>query len=874
LNLSRLLAFVAFLVAVAVAVAVAVPAGAGVGAATRGAPVIFRSPANRNPAGPTSLGDSFGRVLPSGRTLHPSGTSVVVGMNAQGIALTPNGRYAIVTNDDDRQSDATSALDGLTTGGYSLSVVDTRTMAVVSRYVDPSETFFAGILALADPTDIENTLVLASGGRSNAVYAFDLDTSGNLSRDEHHTIAIPGQSDPRLAAAGQSFPSTLVAAPGGTRAYVIDNLGNDVAQIDTATRALAGAPVPVGYFPLGATYSSAGLLVANQGLMAYLHAPAPMPAPPFDTVPPDLSRASSLSFVPTNVDGSLGPAVTEDLPLDRTPDGVHDVGGAQPIAVVAMHTKPYAFVAMSNVDRIATVSLAGFQPKVSGGTELRLYDRGPYGTQPVALVLAPSERRLYVALAGIDAIAVLDTSDPAHLHRVGLIPTGWYPTAIALSHEGRYLYVVNAKGIGHDRGFTGDRAAVVDTKARVVGVTEDAAAEWSTLERIDLEHLDLRRSTPLALSYLRTIAPARTNPLVPPRFGTAGSSLIKHVVVIVQPSATYDALLGDLGDAVGTPYGPGDPAYVAFDASVTPNLHALARTFGLAGNMFADADESNTGHQFTTAGIASAYTQRFSPARGPGTTAEDPEDFPRGGYVFNSLALRDETYRDYGELLRVSGYDQGAAVNPKTDDPGYADPLDVTAPTQGLGGTYLFDVPAPLSLLGHVDLNYPGWNVRIRDVRRAQEFVRDFDTFEKNGTVPAFTYVWLPGTRGPGAPSVLPVDEQVADDDRALGAIVEYLSHSPAWSSTAIFITPSDSLTMRDHVDPSRTYAIVVSPYAKRHYLGMRHLSTASMLKTTEEILGLPALSLGDDLASDMGDFFKIAPDLTPYDRIDAPPQS
>jgi DNA-binding beta-propeller fold protein YncE len=861
--------------------AVATPPGLPAAAATITAPVVFEAPANRNPAGPTSLGDAFGRVLPSGRIVHPSGTSVVVGMNAQGVALTPSGRFAIVTNDDGYQGAATSALDPLTSGGYSLAVVDTRTMAVVSRYSDPSEAFFAGILALPDPLDPANTLVLASGGSSNAVYAFDLDASGALTRDAHHTISIPGQSDPRFAASGRSFPSTLVPARTGTRVYVVDNLGNDVAQLDTTTRAIAGAPVPVGYFPLGAASSSDGLLVANQGLMAYLLATMPMPAPPFDTVPADLARASSLSFIPVNVDGSLGPAVASDLPLDRTPDGVREIGGAGPAAVVAMRTKPYAFVAMSNVDRIATVSLGGLQPKVAGGTELRLYDRGPYGTQPAAIALAPSERRLYVALSGIDAIAVLDTDDPAHLHRVGLIPTGWYPTALVLSHDGRYLYVANAKGIGSDRAFTGDHAAGVDAKGHVQGVTEDAGAVWSTLERIDLEHLDLRRTTPLALSYLRAIAPAQKNALVPQRFGTAGSSLIKHVVVIVQPSATYDALLGDLTDAGGAPYGPGNPSYTAFDASATPNLHALARAYGLAGNMYADADEPNAGDQFATAGIATGYTQRVSLAREDGRApdpidpnSQDPEDVARSGSIFNSLAILGKTYRDYGELLRVSGYDQGASPDARIDDPAYIGPADTGAQTLGFGGTYRFDVPAPLALTGHVDPNYPGWNVRIRDVRRAQEFVRDFDAFAKTGTMPAFTYIWLPGTRDASVLGPTVAAEHVADNDRALGLIVEYLTHAPDWNSTAIFITPSDSMTTRDHVAVSRTYAVVVSPYAKRHYLGMRHLSTVSILKTEEELLGLPALSLGDALASDLRDFFTPVPDLAPYDRIDAPPQT
>jgi hypothetical protein len=611
------------------------------------------------------------------------------------------------------------------------------------------------------------------------------------------------------------------------------------------------------------------LLVANEGLLSYILAPAPTSAPPFDTVPSDLARASSLSIVPQNPDGSLGPSVAAYAPLDRTPDGVREIGGAQPSAVVAMRHRPYAFVAMSNVDRVATVSLAGAAPVVAGGTELRLFNRGPYGTQPVALALAPSERRLYVALAGIDAIAVLDTADPRHLHRVGLIPTGWYPAAMTLSRDGRFLFVANAKGIGADRGFTGDQASAFDARGRVTGVREDGSALWSTLERIDLSTVDLRKSTPLALSYLRTIAPAKTNPLIPQRFGSSGSSALKHVVFILQAGKSYDAMLGDLADASGAPYGTGEPSYVAFDATIAPNLHALARTYGLAGNFFADADEPGTGSQFAAGGIATSFTQRTALAR---SASQDPEDYPRAGYIFDTLALRGKTYRDYGDLLRLSGYDEGNASDPKTDDPAYVNPADTLAPTQSLGGLYALTVPAPLALSGHVDLTYPGWNVRIRDARRAQEFVRDFDTYVTSETMPAFTYIWLPGTRPSTAAGTAPLlEEPVGDGDRALGTIVDYLTHIPQWKSTAIFITPSDSLGSRDHVAPSRTYAIVVSPFAKRHYLGMRHLSTASVLKTEEEILGLPALSLGDALASDMSDFFTSKPDPTPYDRIAAP---
>ncbi len=159
-------------------------------------------------------------------------------------------------------------------------------------------------------------------------------------------------------------------------------------------------------------------------------------------------------------------------------------------------------------------------------------------------------------------------------------------------------------------------------------------------------------------------------------------------------------------------------------------------------------------------------------------------------------------------------------------------------------------------------------------MRRATEFERDIDPLVRADQFPAFTDVWLPDDRGATGSAVPPLPEEVADGDRALGQIVEYLSHIPQWKSMAIFIVPSDAQLSRDHVDVHRSYALVVSPYARRGYLGTRHTSTVSVLKTEEEILGLPALSLGDALTTDMADYFTHVPNDAPYVRVDAAAQS
>lgn len=784
-------------------------------AAPRPVAVSYGAPAGNLPAGHLR-GATYDAVLPSGRIVTPAGTSVLTGINALGLALTPDGRYAIVSDDDAREAAVHSLIDSGTTGGYSLAVVELASMRVVDRYRAPGEAFWVGVAALRDPAEPARTLVLASGGPANAVYALDLDANGHLTPDAKHVVALPAPDGGR-----RGFPGTIVVAPDGRRAYVVNAGAETVSAIDTAARAASGAAQPVGFAPFGAALARDRLLVTDEGLMRYASVAQPAAAPPFRTVAADPQHASALSFVGIGAGGDLAasapdapPFANAALSLDPAPDGVRIVGGAHPTAVVTTADGAYAFVAMTNVDRLATIALRG-TPRAVGGTELRLFDKGPFGTQPSALALSKDGARLYVALAGLDAVAVIDARDPVHLHRLGLIPTGWYPTALALADDDRTLYVVNTKGYGHDAGFTGDPAAFAD-----------ANATWSTLQKIELPAVQLASMTMNALANTRRVAAK------PPAYPKG----MTHVVVIRERSRTFDAVLGDLGAPSG------DPSLASFGAAVTPNLHALARRYGLATNMYADAEESGAGCQFAAGGMATLYSERTLFTK---SAHEDPEDYPRLGYVFNALARHHLGFRSYGDLLRVSGYD---------------------------GGVYGLDVPAPAVLDGHADLAYPGWNPRVRDEQRADEFVRDYGALVAQGRQPRYVSIDLPGAGAPAPGDAAAAAEQAADGDRALGRIVDYLSHLPSWRQTALFVMPDDAQSARDHVDTYRTYAIVAGPYAKPHYAGERHLSTVSVLKTTEQILGLGSLALGDLLATDMSDFFtRAGGDAAPYDALPAP---
>jgi YVTN family beta-propeller protein len=836
-------------------------------------PAVYTAPAGQRVAGAPNPSNPYDVILPNGRIVAPIGRSVAVGMNALGVALSPDGRYAIVSNDDEQQAGVASRLVPGVRGGYSLAVVDTSTMSVTDVYAPDGARFFLGIVALKDPADPTQTLVIASGGGADDVRFLHLDAYGKL-----HDAAAPLQIPPAggsFANADRAFPGWIALAPGGRTAYVVNNVANTVAAIDVAGRRLTGT-APVGFEPYAAAVADNRLIVTDPGLMKYSTLPAPVRLPEFSNVAFTPGQSSALSWVNLS-GGAFSQSPAGSTPMDQAPDGVNVVGGGYPGAIAISKNKRYAYVCMTNVDRIAVVDLLG-TPHVVGGLQLRLFDRAPYGTQPNAIALGPDGKRLYVALAGMNAVAVLDATVPSRLHRLGLIATGWYPSAIAVSPTGRFLYVANAKGLGQEPGFEGGPPYITSATGHIYKNTVDGKAQWATLQRIDLHKLPLGKTTLSALRYNRIAVRATDNPLIPPLRSGARSSAISHVVFIIEENKTYDAMLGDLTDAAGRPWGKGDPSLVSFGAGVTPNLHALADQYALATNYYADSEESDAGHQFATAGTATSYVEKtllVKAGRAPlDAKNEDPEDYPRDGYIFNALARAGITYRDYGDLLRLSGYDKGEALEPRADDPYFRGMSDESAATSGVGGLYTLDTPALAALNGHVDLNYPGWNLRIRDMRRAQEFIRDYTQLARQNAVPAFTYIWLPDDHGGAGPDIPPLPEEVADGDRALGTIVDFLSHRPEWSSTAIFITPDDAQSSRDHVNEHRSYAIVVSPFAKRHFTSDVHVSTVSILKTEEELLGLQPLSLGELLAADFSAFFQASADPTPFSAVPVPTQT
>jgi DNA-binding beta-propeller fold protein YncE len=883
----------------------------------------FSPPATRVP-GPDEP-ESFDATLPNGRRVTPAGVSAQVGQNPLNSVLTEDGRFLLTSNNMERNGPPRTgaAIDPLDTKNgatealsqYTVAVTDTATMKVATAFTVPTNATphpgstangatdrdnVAGLfLGLASMRTSTGYRVYASGGVANVVYQFELDADGKAVGAPTQ-ISIPVPQDKTRATYGMAMPGWLTLSPDKKTLYVVNNNGNSVVAVDVAT-AKPGEPVPVGYFPYAAQLYKDKLFVSNWGLTERVFADGAGTTNPttgvvshtgtpfigggtanlFANPSTDPQRSSSLTVL------TLGGAGTSSsISLARPIDGVNVVGGTHPSALaLAVNDKGSAlYVAAANEDRIAVVDpdrerlVASVELPAPGDAVFGLGRSGPpdasetFGLSPDALAVSPDQRTLYVAEAGLNSVAVYDVTHPHAPKFRGRIPTGWYPTAVTVSPDGNELYVTNAKGAGSPYRYQG---IFVPNQTPPKFTNPDVNWQFGSVQKIDLGTLQLRSATQQVEANTvvhQPLPPGERHKLA------VLSRKIKHVIFVLRENKTYDTYFGD--DQVLNSRGAnGDPAYAQYGAYV-PAIKALAEQFAVGDNNYADAEESNAGHSFALAGQSSDFQQKTLSVR---TTRplvniknQDPEDYPLQGYIFNAMARAGKTYRDYGDAVRITGFNDAASTDYCANDPKpgctnatYNSILDTTSPTVGLGGLYSETLPALKVLAGHLDEHYPGWNVRISDQRRVKEFIGDFDPLVKAGSAPTFTHIWLPvdhtGACTTPAVATCSPTQQVRDSDEALGQLMNYLSHSAIWPSTAVFIAADDAQSSPDHVYAHRTYTVVASPWVQRgqvvHTLG----STVSIPKTIEEILNLPPMSYSDLMAGDLLDYFTTTPDFTPF---------
>jgi DNA-binding beta-propeller fold protein YncE len=498
------------------------------------------------------------------------------------------------------------------------------------------------------------------------------------------------------------------------------------------------------------------------------------------------------------------------------------------------------FVACANSTKVSVLDTTTGQGQQT--IACALYPLAPNGNTPNSLSLTPDGQLLFVANADANNVAVFNVADPGNAKPLGFIPAGWYPTSVRYNPRDKRLYVANGKGttpLANPQGpnpYSSRQYNVREYIARLF------RGSLSVLDLPDEKRMPALTRQAYACSPLKADASVtgkapRGNP-VPAKVGDP--SPIKHVIYVIKENRTYDQVFGDMKE------GNGDPNLCLFPEKVTPNHHKLAREFVLLDNFYCDGEVSADGHEWSMGAYCTDFVEkawplvyRGSPKKKLGYPAEGAQDAiarPAGGYLWDRCAEAKVSYRSYGEWIQ----------NGKTlKDPGKA---------------------SVKALEGHFDPWFRGYDLNYPDQKRADRFIAELKRFEKEGGMPRLNIVRLPnnhtwGTRvGKPTPTAY-----VADNDLALGRLVEAVSNSKFWKDTAIFVVEDDAQNGPDHVDAHRTVALVISPYTKRKHVDSTLYSTSSMLRTMELILGLKPMSQFDAAARPMYHSFQARPDLTPY---------
>jgi len=490
--------------------------------------------------------------------------------------------------------------------------------------------------------------------------------------------------------------------------------------------------------------------------------------------------------------------------------------------------KARLFVAASNTNNVYAVGVtAGNELRVIENLNMSLTPMQPLGMTPSALALSADGKRLFVACSDANAVAVADVSG-AHSFVEGFIPAGWYPTAVRGLASGT-LVVVNGKGVRSYPNPNGPSPKRKNTETtQFVARIQTGTASWIepfTGEQLSAWSRAVLDNTPYRDSKLMEES------TLPP---------IQHVIYIVKENRTYDQVLGDMKQ------GNGDPSLVLFGENVTPNLHKLAREFVLLDNFYVNSDVSADGHNWSTAAIAPDYVQKLWPNEYAGRRKtydfeeQDAASLPPAGYLWTNAGAAGVSIRNFGYMVNNK---RGAA-------PGEEQITGVRDPVLAKVTNRFFR---------SFDLAYP-------DVERAKVFLAELGECQKTGNMPRLIVMRLGNDHTNGtAPGKLAPLSLAADNDYAVGMIVEGVSKSPFWTSTAIFILEDDAQNGADHVDSHRSPAWVVSAYAKRHVVDGTMYNTTSMLRTIELILGLHPMTHFDAGARAMTASFQNAPDPAPY---------
>jgi YVTN family beta-propeller protein len=507
---------------------------------------------------------------------------------------------------------------------------------------------------------------------------------------------------------------------------------------------------------------------------------------------------------------------------------------SHPNEILQTRNGRYVFVANANDNSVSVIDSR--TNKVIEIIATTLYPTHLIGSTTNGLALSPDEKTLYAANADNNCLAVFDVSIPGKSFSRGFIPVGWYPTNVKTI--GRKILVMNGKGFTSMPNPQGPQPIKkTDNSELHVGISNQPVQYIGGLFKGTLSFIDVPDQTKLKAYTKQVYANTPFNPTKQknekveagnPILMKAGEkSPIKYVFYVIKENRTYDQMLGDL------PQGNGDSTLCLFNRKITPNHHALAEEFVLLDNFYVDGEVSADGHIWTNGAYSTDFTEKTWPAsygrRGGNGPNSEKINSPHNGFLWDYCQRAGLSYRSYGEYANY-----------------------------GKARVRVLD--------GHMCNASPSFNHEIRDTTRVQIWKHDFDSLLVAGAVPRFNTLLLPNdhTSGQLKGSYSPF-AAVADNDLALGMLVDHISHSPIWKESVIFVLEDDAQNGPDHVDAHRSVAYAISAYTKRRSVNHHMYSTSGMVRTIELILGLPPMSQYDAAALPMYDCFTSQPDLTPY---------
>ena len=778
-------------------------------------------------------------VTPVNQLLTPYGRGIeLAGMRPQAVALSPN-RNFLVTAGKTNELVVIDPAAAEIRQRVPLPRSSAAPQSPVSEQVlDPDKD---------DQLSFNGLIFSPSGDRiymsnvSGSIHVFDVSSAGEVTPSKSWPLPIAGATGRKA-----EIPCGLALSDDAKKLYVCGNLSNRLLELDTQTGKLLRT-FDVGVAPYDVVLAGEKAYVSNWG--------GRRPGPNDITGP--AGRGTLVRVDPVKHIANEGAVSVVDLNEGKTTKelltGLHASGLAKSSAHRFIVCCNAGSDHLSVIDTQSDAVVATIWAKPNAADLL--------GAAPNAAAFDASGHRLYVANGSQNAVAVIEfeAEAPASSRLLGMIPVGWYPGAIAIDDARNTVLVANIKGLprlpkkSEKRGTTGFNSHQYVGSLSLVPIPR--ADDLPPLSERVARNL---RGPRIAQALLppRAEQPARA---IPERIGEP--SLIKHVVYIIKENRTYDQVFGSIGR------GNSDPSLCVFGREITPNHHKIADEFVLLDNTYCCGILSADGHQWSTTAYSTDYMEKSfagfprSYPDGMGENEKDALAYAPSGFIWDAALKHGKTLRNYGEFM------EPAVRWRDTNKPGSPDfRACFQAWKKGTDDVVFESKPSVESMKAFSPTNCVGWEMAVPDQFRADSILKELAEYAKKGEFPQLTIICLPQDHTSGTSPGCPTPAAcMADNDLAFGRLVEGLSHSRFWPNMAIFAIEDDPQAGWDHVSGYRTIAFCASPYAKRGALVSTQYNTTSIIRTMEQILGMPPMNQFDASASPMFECFQDKPDLTPF---------